>query len=199
MAVIDWDYILWNSEGKECGEIITPKGTKIEPYKNWIYIHNETLWNKDLSMFTYPVIAKFIDGEVKIADVSLIGKRDSDSVLFFLGYYFDKNKGDFNYFGGIAGYILEEKDIKDYFNLDLNSKIFDTCYSYNGGEETVKITVVTFDNLLETEVLKEFNIPIDEYRKIPFKVIQPNSNETIKKYKSWVKSIDPYIKFISNI
>jgi len=116
MALSNWDTIAFNNDGESCNSIFkNSKGSVLEIYKNWIYIHNEKMWVKDGS-YRKPVIAQINDGDIQIAGFDITAIRGSQYGIFVFASALEnvaKDEFKYRYFGGIgcSGYRDTVKEV----------------------------------------------------------------------------------------
>jgi hypothetical protein len=106
MALSNWDTFAINIDGSSSnGEFISPKGIKVEIYKNWLYIHDKKAWQKG-GDFLKPVIMQITEGNLIYHEITIIAKRGKQNGIYCCVYSSKKNTG---YFGivGIGCYASE--------------------------------------------------------------------------------------------
>lgn len=155
MALSNWDTLSVNHLGEStCGDFESPKGVKVEIYKNWIYVHDEQGWSE--GGFTKPVVMQIQSGVVHYKDVEMGVFRGPQGGVFVIAHSGYEHRGDFTgMIGcGVYGYEGDEfvgvtpETLKWFRELVSKSAIekhsFETR-SYDGDE--VKKETVEFEEL----------------------------------------------------
>jgi hypothetical protein len=90
MALSNWDLLAFNNEGKSCNGVLEnpgsgilggSRGSKVEIYKNWLYVHNKKMWNKGLG-YNRPVIAEIWSGDINLSGFEIHVIRGSQDSIF---------------------------------------------------------------------------------------------------------------------
>lgn len=107
MALSAWDLIAFDTDGNVCNGIFIKGNTKVEIYKNWIYVSNKKMWQKE-SLFIEPVIAEVVSGELIISNVHIFSERNRKQHSIFMICY-SGYKRDYKIMVGIGCYGYKKK------------------------------------------------------------------------------------------
>lgn len=145
MALSDWSCLAFGSNGKHCdGEFSLPNGTKIEIYKNWVYVRNENMWRDGCSDFVKPTIARIDSGESYIGGANIIAIRGPQHSIFVFASY-RTNNGKNKYFAGIGCSAYDDPKNRIAKHLGVNLKAYDDVWmstSYYTNEKQEDKTAV---------------------------------------------------------
>jgi len=140
MALSNWDTLAFDMEGRPTnGSIRSEKtGVGISIYKNWLYIYDEKVWDKN-SEYISPCVGEVWQGEVRYKDITVLAKRgpkvgiytivivdryDIKDIMFGIGCYgyIDDGKGDYEFVG------VEDNEVSYLFDF-IESEKYDKYVS----------------------------------------------------------------------
>ena len=83
MALSSWDTLAFGPDGKSCSGSHEFGKTKVEIYKNWIYVSNPEMWSG--GSFSEPTIAQINSGHVMLGGVNFrVARHDRQDAVFVL-------------------------------------------------------------------------------------------------------------------
>jgi len=171
MAKSDYATLAFNEKCEQTLGVLNGfNGESVEMYKNWLYVNNPKMWNKDYG-YTNNTIAQIDSGEINISGFDIICKREEYQGAIFA--FIQTNKYDKKDYSkketkimagiGCSGYIDNtHKLIKD-LGLTLTE---DSIYSHGWSnfnpdvskEKQNKTGYITF-TIAEGDKLTDFYIP----------------------------------------
>lgn len=112
MAKSNWATLAWNEKG-ELSDRLTVGDTWVEPYKNWIYVHDPQAWREDDS-FSEDVVMEVQHGSFRYRSIRFSAKRMSlqNAMLFLVerGWYheLEDDPSAYNCLFGICCYGYDD-------------------------------------------------------------------------------------------
>jgi hypothetical protein len=87
MALSNWDTMLLDQKGKPLpGSWTSPKGIKVEVYKNWVHIHDEKAWVEDGASYMKPIVMRMESGQIHYKDVEILVLRGPQNGAFLVAW-----------------------------------------------------------------------------------------------------------------
>lgn len=83
MSLSSYDVLAFGSNGLPCeGTIVSPQGTSVKIYKNWLYVRNEAMWQENMR-YVFPTIAEIHDGHIFLAGFDIHAYRSERQGAIF--------------------------------------------------------------------------------------------------------------------
>lgn len=155
MALSNYSFCAFDNDGKPTFEPAAMGRLKLEPYKCWLYVHCEELWD-DKEQFCKPVIAQVNTGRIDLLGVGIVVEDQKlehpdgtpyGAVRFFSCQRWDSEANEYiNYAGILCSAYLDPiaKWVKE-LKLPAGVETWATCSMHD--EEGNKTRSVEFVNL----------------------------------------------------
>jgi len=192
MALSNWDTLAFDSEGKACDGKLEGflKGTFVEFYKNWLYIHDEASWVEGRG-YMAPVVAKVSSGFVDISGFEIISKRGPQESIFAYAECHDyKNKQE-RRMAGISCYGYDDPSERLLQGVGLDPKKYEVVD--HATRISANLTELVRAKNKETGEEKEYELANAEgdYDSQYVGVLP----STFEEFMSWLKEVDELYEY----
>lgn len=93
MALSNWDRLVFGLEGVPVEDFVSPLGVRVEPYKNWLYLHDPATARSVREPFTGQVVAEFTNGAIRYRDVELVAVRGPQEGVYWAAWSGSEHDG----------------------------------------------------------------------------------------------------------
>jgi hypothetical protein len=167
MAMSNYDLLAFDNKGNPCNGILKSGNTIAKIYKNWLYIENTKMWNKDESSFSRPTIAQINGGgfcNIGKMEIHTAWDTHQNSILVFCQYnHYGKKRHTKKRMVGIgcSGFLDTTSIYIEKMGLDPTKYWFGGSSHHDGISKEI-VSCFMNDKIEEHIVPKEFVISFED-------------------------------------